>query len=88
MPEYFQVNVRNSYTTGWDSAGLLSSLFGSGVTHSMKLKDSPLRGPAFLPFFGDMLGLDTSPTMPATAELKARIQNRIVRRAMSNATIA
>jgi len=87
MPEYFQVNVRNTYSTGWDSAGIISTIFGSGVANTMKLKDSALRGPAFVPFFGDMLGLDTSPAMPAAAELKSRIQNRILRRAMSNANI-
>jgi hypothetical protein len=85
---YFQVNVRNSYTTAWDSAGIISTLFGSGVANTMKLKDSPLRGAEFVSFFGDMFGLDTAPTMPAQAELKSRIQNRIVRRVMSGGTIA
>lgn len=87
-PEFFQVNVKPSYTTAWDSAGIFSTIFGSGVTNTMKLKDSALRGPEFVPLFGEMFGLDTASGMPTTAVLKTRIQDRIVRRAMSGGTIA
>ena len=83
-PEYFQVNVRSTYTNAWDTPGLLGSIFGSGPIRTMKLNG----GAAFAPFFGDMVGLDMTDSPPSAALLKGRIQDRIVRRAMSNATIA
>jgi hypothetical protein len=83
-PEYFQVNIRDTYASAWDSPGLLGSIFGSGPTNSMKLRS----GNAFAPFFGDMVGLNMTDSPPAAPLLKGRIQDRIVRRAMSNATIA
>jgi len=41
-----------------------------------------------VPLFGEMFGLDTAGGMPALAELKSRVQNRIVRKVMSGGTIA
>jgi hypothetical protein len=74
-PEYFQVNVRSSYISGWNAGGAGSL---------MKLKAAN----EFAPFFGDMLGLDMTVVFPAAAVIKQRVQNRIVRRLMSNATVA
>jgi len=73
-PEYFQVNVRSTYTDAWNN--------NSGT--AMKLSG----GATFAPFFGDMVGLDMTILPPNAAVLKQRVQNRIARRLMSNATVA
>jgi hypothetical protein len=76
---HFQVNISTTYTTAWNAAA---------PGNAMKLKNDANRGAAFVNFFGDMVGLDTTLSAVSPADLKTRIRDRIFRRILTSATVA
>ncbi len=76
FPEHFILHVSTTYANSWVGG------------NEMRLRDSATRGPDFVNFFGDMVGLDMTQAALAPNVLKGRIEQRIVRRAFINGPLA